>query len=387
MAAAGFTLAGAPLFAAAGFEAPGADGLAAGGLGFPAGKNDGRVYVYYGGVDMDNIPDVVFDGEAGQRSFFGLDVAASDVDQDGWVDLLIGAQNYDHGGEYRSANRELGPDNGRGRVHLYWGSDSIDITPDVILEGENRGDWFGRRISAAGDINGDGYNDILIGARAALNDNRGRAYLFWGNTRNHMDATCDWVFEGEDKNDNMGSSLCIFDIDSDGYSDVILGARYAARYAGRVYIHWGEKNFDESKPDVVLEGEAGSHMGGDEIACGYFNADKYGDIIAGAWGKNKNSGQAYLFYGNTKRLFDADCDHTFDSEGGVGDFFGLSVSAGDVDNDNHDDILIGAPEAYNMAGRGYLYYGPFENTTDITFNWDTTNASIGKHTLKCQWAR
>jgi pectate lyase len=374
----------------------GFDDVIIGSLGYPAGKNDGRVYIYYGGAEMDNIPDIVFDGETGQRSFFGLDVAASDVDQDGWVDLLVGAQNYDHGGEYHriSKTRELGPLNGRGRVYLYWGGDSMDTNPDIIFEGENQGDWFGRRISAAGDINGDGYNDILIGARHAVNDSRGRAYLFWGNTQDQMNATCDWTFTGEGKNDNMGSSVCIFDIDSDGFSDVILGARFAADYAGRVYIHWGEKDFDGSKTDVVLEDEAASHMGGDEITCGYFNEDTYGDILAGGgtWGTNSlgvgNRGHAYLFYGNAKSLIDSECDHVFESEDkeGVENWFGLSVSAGDVNNDNYDDVLIGAPEAYDMAGRAYLYYGPFQDTTDITFNWDTTNATPGKHVLKASIA-
>jgi pectate lyase len=365
----------------------GYDDVIVGAFGYPGGKNDGRVYIYYGGAEMDNIPDIVFDGETGQRSFFGLTLANSDIDQDGFADLLVAAQNYDHGGEYHriSTTREFGPFNGRGRVYLYWGSESMDTNPDIIFEGENRGDWFGRRISAKGDVNGDSYNDIVIGARHAVNDSRGRAYLFWGNTQDQMNATCDWIFTGEGKNDNMGSSVCIFDIDSDGCSDVILGARFAADYAGRVYIYWGEKDFDGRKPDVVLEGEAESRMGGDEITCGYFNADKYGDIIAGAWGNNKwgtNSGQAYLFYGNTKSLIDTECDHTFDSEGGVEDAFGISVSAGNVNNDNYDDVLIGAPKAYEKVGRGYLYYGPFYHSTDLTFNWDTTTASLGKHVLK-----
>jgi pectate lyase len=376
------------------FNEDGFDDVIIGSLGYPAGKNDGRVYIYYGGADMDTVPDIVFDGETGQHSCFGLTFAGSDIDHDGSVDLLVGAQNYDHGGEYHgiSTTREFGPLNGRGRVYLYWGGDRMDTNPDIIFEGENRGDWFGRRISAGGDINGDGYNDILVGARHAVGGSRGRAYLFWGNTRNQINATCDWIFTGEDQNDNMGSSVYIFDIDNDGYSDVILGARFAADYAGRIYIHWGEEDFDGSKPDVVLKSRFSSHIGGDDVTCGYFNDDAYGDILAGGgtWGTNRqgvpNKGHAYLFYGNTKSLIDSECDHIFESEDkeGVENWFGLSVSAGDVNNDNYDDVLIGAPKAYDKAGRAYLYYGPFHNTTDITFTWDTTNASIGKHTLKVE---
>jgi hypothetical protein len=346
------------------------------------GKNDGRVYVYYGGPDIDNIPDIVIDGEVGQGSMFGLPVTTSDIDHDGYTDLLVGAQNYDHGGEYQpSYTHEFGPIGGRGRVYLYWGGDQMDTSADVIFEGEERHDWFGRRISANGDVNNDGFNDILIGARHAGGRSRGRAYLFFGGTKGKMDTECDWTFTGEAYNDQMGSALTIFDIDNDGLEDVLVNARYADGFnGGRVYIYWGDTKFDGSRADVTLKGDGAMT----EIACGYFNGDSYADILAGCWQYRNRTGRAYIFYGQSKVKIDTDRDHVFYGKDGTQAFYGNLVSAGDVNADGYADALIAASTANDRAGKAYLYYGPFDGTKYVTFHWDTANASIGKHTLKVE---
>lgn len=333
-------------------------------------KTDGYVNVYYGGPDMDSTPDVILKGEAGSEEHLGLMLATGDIDNDGYVDILAGAQGYD---------------NLRGRVYLFWGGDPFDPMPDLVFEGEEADSLFGRRIDAGGDVNGDGYTDVLIGARQWGDKAYGRAYLFLGNTRGWMDSVCDYTFTGEGENCNMGSSLDIFDIDNDGIDDVLIGARHAVNARGQVYIYWGAKDFDGSRPGVVLEGQENSAMGGDMIECGHLNDDSYGDIVAGAWRYPDwiyDHGRAYLFYGNTRGVMDTNCDHIFDGEGGTMDFFGFQVSIGDVNNDGYIDALISAPYANHGTGRCYLYYGPFYSTTNITFNWDTTNASPGKHTLK-----
>ena len=357
---------------------------------YPSFKADGKVYVLYGGPDMDSTPDMILPGPEGEEGWFGLMLTASDIDADGYVDILVGAQNHDSNGEkhplYPNAN-DYGSLNGRGRIYIYWGGDPMDTEPDLILEGEKRGDWFGRRISANGDINGDGYNDILVGARHAGTENRGSAYLFLGNKKEEMDADCDWTFRGEGKDHQMGSSVAIFDIDADGYDDVIIGARGAAGYCGRVYVYWGSKDFDGSSPGPVFQPASMNSMGGDDIACGHFNGDKYGDILAGAYGypgTHHMYGRAYLFYGNSRKKMDSDIDYIFEGESGKDDFFVVQVDAADLNKDGYADALIGAEGAHDDMGRAYLFYGPFHSRTDITFTWDTTNASIGKHTLKVE---
>jgi hypothetical protein len=355
-------------------------------------EHDGYVNVYYGGSHMDAVPDVILKGKAGAKENYGMTVTTSDIDNDGYQDVLVGAQGYD----------------GRGRVYLFWGGNPVDTTADVILDGEyfpevnpsaafNKdkqppvpGTSFGRRIDADGDVNGDGYNDILVGARHAGGPrNNGCAYLFFGNSKGKMDGVCDWTLRGEDQNYQMGSSVDITDIDADGYADLLVGARGAVGYHGRVYIYWGARDFDGSHPGLILEAPTQSAMGGDYIKCGHFNNDRYGDILVGAFGYPGTGymyGRAYLFYGNAKTVMDANCDYLFGGACGTDNYFGCQVSAGDVNGDGYVDALIGEEGTNQWSSRACLFYGPFHDTTDITLNWDTTKASIGTHTLKVEIA-
>ena len=212
---------------------------------------------------------------------------------------------------------------------------------------------------------------------------------FFGNTKQKMDAISDCVFRGEHPRAQMGSSLELFDIDNDGFDDVIVGARFARNWRGAVYIWWGAKDFNGNRPaDAVLEGEPRSNMGADEIACGYFNNDHYGDILVGAPtypGADTTRGRAYIFFGNRKSLFNTCRDITFEGEfGNCPQRFGIALSSGNLNGDKHDDVVFGAWGYKNNQGRAYLYYGPFSDTENISFNWDTTNASIGTHTLKVE---
>ena len=342
------------------------------------GWGDGRVYIYYGAPNMDNIADVILEGEAGQRGCFGSDVKAGDVDNDGYDDLLVGACVMN---------------SWRGKSYLFWGGKPFDRTADVVFEGENENDWFGRQARVGGDVNGDGYNDIIIGAKhwdiSGGDDKFGRAYLYYGNTQEKMNGTVDKVFSGETEKDQFSTALDLFDIDNDDFAEVIIGARFAADYHGRVYIYWGAKDFDGSSPDLILEVEAGGNMGCGDIACGYFNHDGFGDIVTGAYNypnDMKKRGRAYVFNGNTRASMDQLADHLFEGEFGQAGRFGSATVSSDLNDDNYDDIVIGAWGYNNRQGRAYLYYGPFSDTTDITFNWNTTNASPGNHILRASIA-
>lgn len=352
---------------------------------------DGRVCIYYGGPEMDANADIVLKGEAGTAGWFGLTVATGDVDNDGNADVLVGAQYYDQG---------------RGRVYLFWGGgESMDTTADVIFEGEGYPEgkpevgygsqklmvqgWFGRKIDAAGDVNGDGYNDILVGARhAGGSKDSGCAYLFFGNNKEDMDNVCDYAFRGEKPNNEMGSSLELFDIDADGFYDIVVGARFAKDYRGAAYIWWGGIGFNGNRPaDVVLTGEPGSNLGGDGIVCGYFNGDQYGDILVGAYnypGAAYRHGRAYLFYGSNRASMDTACDLIFRGCNGKYHYFGVQVSCGDANNDGYSDVIIGEPGYLETQGRVHMYYGPFSDIEDVTLTCDTTNTSVGTHTLKAE---
>ena len=246
----------------------------------------------------------------------------------------------------------------------------LNETPDATFNDPDPPSYLGNKVMIDGDVNGDGYNDILIGARhAGGKESNGAAYLFLGNTQEKMDSVCDYTFRGESPNAQMGSALELFDVDNDGFDDVIIGVRYADHARGKVYIHWGAKDFDANKPAVVLDGESyKSNMPSDCITCGHIDDDDYGDILCGALHYppyNMSDGRAYLFCGNRKQLMDVECDMVFDPQEDHNNFGSLSISLGDVNNDGYLDALFAAGgQLPECNGKAFLYYGPLvENHT------------------------
>jgi len=333
-------------------------------------NNDGRLYIFLGGVDMDKEADVILDGEPGKTGYFSCNcLSVGDIDKDGYADVLVGSFGYDKR---------------RGRVYLYYGGDPMDRSADVVFEGEHADDLFGRNATIGQDIDGDGYRDILIGARTAPKGTRnGRAYLFYGGDRNQMDAVCDMTFSPPVSGvQEFGSSLDIYDIDANGHADVVIGARCQ----GTVFIYWGdERGKMDAVADVIIWGESQSSLGGDKLFCSDFNRDGYGDIAVGAynWPRQNRIGRTYIYYGGTKTSIDTQPDMIFTGET-EGSWFGHDIGGGDFNNDGYTDLVAGAWGYNNKEGRAYVFYAPFENKTDIGFNWDTTSASVGKHTLKTE---
>jgi len=136
--------------------------------------------------------------------------------------------------------------------------------------------------------------------------------------------------------------------------------------------------------DFEFIGEPTNSGQGAAMACGYFNNDSYKDILVGAssYPNAANDGRAYIYYGDAQGAMNEVADLILDGESGEVGRFGNAVVSGDINGDSYDDIVVGAWSYNSFQGRAYLYYGPFSDTTDITFNWNTTNATPGKHILK-----
>jgi len=139
--------------------------------------------------------------------------------------------------------------------------------------------------------------------------------------------------------------------------------------------------------DVLIPGEdrAQSSLGGDQLFCADFNRDGYGDIVVGAynWYQKNRIGRTYIYYSGTKASIDTRPDMIFTGET-VGSCFGHDIGGGDFNNDGYTDLVAGAWGYNNQEGRAYVFYAPFENKTDITFNWDTNKSSKGKHILEAK---
>lgn len=336
----------------------------------------GRVYVYYGGPVLDDTVDLILENPEEAASSFGRELGVGDINGDGFNDLVVCAVRYD---------------NARGRCYLYYGRDSLDPEPDKVFEGEERGQHFGREI-VVGDTDGDGVDDILFGSAAYDGDgyNLGRAYLHYGAEDTSMGTVYDEVFTGESDGDACGSALGICDIDGDGIGEILICSRYWNNGQGKMSIWWGgTRNIDDTRADLCLYGDTRpvpSHFQGHPSSHGHFNGDDYLDILVGGSGAgNRNAGKAFLFYGGTRALMDNKVDKVFLQEE-IGSLYGPEACAADLNDDGYDEAVI-ADVLYSRTperGRVYLYWGSPGDCTQLTFNWETTKASTGEHTLKVE---
>ncbi|QQS36631.1 MAG: FG-GAP repeat protein [Ignavibacteriales bacterium] len=336
------------------------------------GANSGSAYIFYGGQVMNNIADVILTGEA-VSDVFGYSVSeAGDVNGDGYSDVIVGAIGNDAGGT------------SAGRAYIYLGGSPMDIFADVILTGETAGDSFGSSVSSAGDANGDGYSDAVVGAD--LNDvagnTAGRAYIYFGGSS--MDNITDVVLTGAASSDVFGSSVSSAgDINGDGYSDVIVGAQQndtGGDNAGRAYVYFGGESMDNIA-DVILTGEEGERFGGSVSIAGDMNGDGYTDVIVGAHFNDAggvNAGRAYLY---TNSLTGSDIPDEFFTGSNDQDFLGCSVStAGDVNGDGYDDVIVGAwGTGTSEQGSAYIFLGGsgMDNIADIVLTGESAGDNFG----------
>jgi FG-GAP repeat/FG-GAP-like repeat len=290
------------------------------------GENAGRIYVYSGrnGALLWSA-----DGAPGDQLGNGIE-AAGDTNGDGIPDVVGGAPAID-------------------TAYVYSGRDGRVL---LTLHGEAKGDNFGDHVASAGDFNGDGYADIIVGAPAnnAQGKGAGRAYVYSG-----RDGRLLLTLSGRHAGDAFGSTVA-------GYADkaqrfLVVGAPGAGpQHKGRVYVY---RNLS-AQPAFVIDADSSG------VALGYMfvsvlgdvDGDGVPDIFASDWSdasKGPGTGKTYIYSGRTGRRLYILTGET------AGEGFGTTQSvAGDVNGDGRADLIIGAWQysaAAQSGGRAYLYDG------------------------------
>ncbi|MFA6028196.1 MAG: integrin alpha [Patescibacteria group bacterium] len=345
-------------------------------IGDEDGNNtDGAVYLIYGSssplASSALSTAVKFSGIEDANETAGKSVAsAGDVNGDGYDDILIGApEAYIDPDEYTAY--------AAGAVYLIYGSGtdltSSSLSDAIRFTGEVESDYAGYSVSSAGDVDGDGYDDILIGAEEEYDDDGyGSAYLLYGSSTPFVSASLSTAvkFTGEDTYNYAGYSVSSAgDVDADGYDDFLIGANGADSYAGAAYLIYGQAtnlSNDSLSNAIKFSGEAAGNDAGHSVSsAGDVNNDSYDDILVGA--PYSSTGAAYLVYGQETNLSDDSLSNAIKFTGeAAGDQAGISVAtAGDVDGNGYDDVIIGAD--YNCdAGidGGAVYLGYLFAATD-----------------------
>ena len=350
-------------------------------------------------IDLDRITSldgfVIFGEQGGAR--FGISVSgAGDINGDGFDDVIVGAPYADAGSSYVVFGNESGYPLGLKLADL---NDSSGF----VINGIDEFDESGRSVSGAGDVNGDGIDDLIIGARGADpgTASEGQSYVVFGKEGGfpvRLELTSlvggsddGFVMNGVGIGDNSGRSVSSAgDVNGDGIDDVIVGAYRAdpglppRTDAGESYVVFGTSNGSPADFDLSgINGSNGFFLIGDQIGdfsgisvsgAGDINGDGFDDVIVGASGAdpgnppNGDAGKSYVVFGfdnsavSTNFLSGLNGDNGFVFNGNAGgDFSGGSVSgAGDVNGDGFDDLMIGARGAdpgIDREGESYVVFG------------------------------
>ena len=318
---------------------------------------DGRVFFGGAGTTLDDTPDVTFAGIAGR----GLTLA--DLNGDGFADIVLG--------DYTDSTAGAGA----GAVEVWFGGPgAVGPAPDLTLYGALY-ERFGFAL-ASGDVNGDGYEDLVVGALGQIPGSGppgyGAVYLGGAGTALSTAPAATLAGFATATNDEV-TALAVADVDGDGFGDVLVGSRDGA--AAALYRGGAGASFDPA-PDGIHAGVASTTYGFDVSEAGDLNGDGFGDIVIGALSDDSagtDAGAAFVYLGRAPFDLVGPPDATVEGATANAALGEAVQGVGDVNGDGFDDLAIGSP-GFNGAGsdrgRVGLYFGgagtSFDTTEDLS---------------------
>jgi hypothetical protein len=327
--------------------------------------DEGAAFVWHGSAngvnnDVDGTPaNAEWTTQSNQASaLLGVDVnTAGDVNGDGFADVIVGAPYYTNG------------QTSEGGTWVYHGSASgLSTTSATHDEGNQAGARFGTSVATAGDVNGDGYADVIIGAPDYTNgeDDEGRVWV-WHGSADGLSVSHDWRAEGNQADAHFGNSAATAgDVNGDGYSDVIVGARGyhnpSANEGAAFVYHGSPATLSDTADWTKRSNQEGAYFGWSLGTAGDVNGDGYADIVVGAplWDSGQtNEGAAWIYHGSAAGLISAPAWYQQRDQANAQ--FGYSVgTAGDVNGDGYSDVVVGAPyygSPEDDEGWAFVYHG------------------------------
>ena len=367
-----------------------------GAYAYDSGQMDeGSAFVFHGsvsGIASGNPSTANATLQSDQASaFLGFSVeGAGDVNGDGYADVIVGAFLYDSG--------EL--DEGAAFV-FHGGASGIASgnpgTANATLQSNQAGASLGSSVAGAGDVNGDGFADVIVGARSytAGQSGEGAAFLFHGGSTgvtSGSPSTANATLQPDQASANMGQSAAgAGDVNGDGLADVIVGADlYDAGQDGEgaafVYLGGAEgvrSGNPASAHSTLQADQASAQLGFTVAGAGDVNGDGYSDVIVGALGYDAgemNEGAAFVYHGGPAGIANgnpASAQATLQSNQADADFGYIVAGAGDVNGDGFADVIVGS-RFYDLGqtdeGAAFVFHGSSSGIT--SGNPSTANATI-----------